>query len=311
MTRITNARGSSHHRRPERQRRTPRIAATHCVVSVRTTARSFAALRTTVWPRRPRRTAAPDRVAVVRRDTPRTRRPPCRRRRCRVRGSGIGAELAEHHADAEAGGHRLAHALAARPRPARPAARRPRRALLEDLAGDRAALAQHQVLRRQPCKLDAPQPRPGMAARHEEDQPVLANAAADQARIGGRPRHHADIGLVVEHLAQHCVGIADAQREGEAGPRAADLRQCRHHVVGRVGADAQMATGLRRAAGDGRGSFIVHGEKPGDRAAGGRFGQLDAAADTAEQRHARLASSQRTCADRVGWLMRWARAAGE
>ena len=70
-----------------------------------------------------------------------------------------------------------------------------------------------------------------------------------QARVGGRLRHHADVGLLVEYVGEDSGRVVDADREGEARLAGLHGGENRDRVHGAVGADAKQAAGGDAAVG--------------------------------------------------------------
>ena len=110
--------------------------------------------------------------------------------------------------------------------------------LLENRAGDGALLAHHQPMLGEVGEGDVRSFRPGVIARHGDDQRIAAQGARRQPRIGCHLGQHGDVDAVVDEIGKHGLGIADGQRHGDAGIAAAELGQRCHHVLGRIRAQA-------------------------------------------------------------------------
>jgi hypothetical protein len=108
---------------------------------------------------------------------------------------------AEDHADAEPGRDRLAHGLARLHfEQIGRSHRRLEKPPLEDLAGDRAAFAQDDVLAGEGFDRNRVMHRQRMVARHEGDQAVRAELDDVKPRIRALPRRDRDIGGKVHDL---------------------------------------------------------------------------------------------------------------
>ncbi len=79
-----------------------------------------------------------------------------------------------------------------------------------------------------------------MAPGHEGDQAVVAERDGEEARLAGDIGQHRHVDLVLQEIPGEVGGIADDERDLDARIAPGEGGERRRHVVGRVGADAQM-----------------------------------------------------------------------
>ncbi len=127
-----------------------------------------------------------------------------------------------------------------------------------------------------------------MAAVDEGDQPVSAQGQGVEPRVAGNVGDYRDVGAMFQQPAQQGVGIAGDQRQPDAGIAPPESRQRPDDMVGRVGADPQMAVLQPARGGEQRLSLALEAEQPAGHLEqpAAEFGRHHLAAASLEQPHA-------------------------